>query len=202
MRDFFSACGYPIDSLEVAWSRVSKVSRAESLLPTADRTSSDRTKLIIMYHPQNVVAQKIIFQNLDILKVDHKACRVFNEPPVVVFRRAKNMRDLLVRSRVNTKNHLGIRVCNRPSADSIASGDADQNLYPIEFLSNQNPTGLPLHHLKLKVNTTVMLLRNLNPSKELLNGIRLLIKTLGRRVIQAKIMTVANSKGSCVKRKE
>ena len=75
------------------------------------------------------------------------------------------------------------------SADSIASGDADQNLYPIEFLSNQNPTGLPLHHLKLKVNTTVMLLRNLNPSKELLNGIRLLIKTLGRRVIQAKIMT-------------
>ena len=114
MRDFFSACGYPIDSLEVAWSRVSKVSRAESLLPTADRTSSDRTKLIIMYHPQNVVAQKIIFQNLDILKVDHKACRVFNEPPVVVFRRAKNMRDLLVRSRVNTKNHLGIRVCNRP----------------------------------------------------------------------------------------
>ena len=34
-----------------------------------------------------------------------------------------------------------------------------------------------------------MLLQNLNPSQGLLNGTRLLIKTLGRRVIQAKIMT-------------
>ncbi|KAK3716578.1 hypothetical protein RRG08_039373 [Elysia crispata] len=34
-----------------------------------------------------------------------------------------------------------------------------------------------------------MLLRNLNPSQGLLNGTRLLIKTLRRRVIQAKIMT-------------
>ena len=75
------------------------------------------------------------------------------------------------------------------STDSIASGDADQNLYPIEFLNNQNPTGLPPHQLKLKVNTPVMLFRNLNPSQGLLNGTRLLIKTLGRRVIQAKIMT-------------
>ena len=75
------------------------------------------------------------------------------------------------------------------SADSIASGDADQNFYPIEFLNNQNPTSLPPHQLKLKVNTPVMLLRNLNLSQGLLNSTRLLIKTLGRRVIQAKIMT-------------
>ncbi|KAK3802325.1 hypothetical protein RRG08_018426 [Elysia crispata] len=75
------------------------------------------------------------------------------------------------------------------SADSIASGDADQNLYHIEFLNNQNPTGLLPHQLKLKVNTPVILLQNLNPSQGLLNGTRLLIKTPGRRVIQAKIMT-------------
>ena len=75
------------------------------------------------------------------------------------------------------------------NADSIVSGDADQNLYPKEFLNNQNPTGLPPHQLKLKVNTQMMLLRNLNPSQGLLNGTRLLIKTLGRRFIQAKIMS-------------
>ncbi|KAK3756627.1 hypothetical protein RRG08_045138 [Elysia crispata] len=34
------------------------------------------------------------------------------------------------------------------SADSIARGDADQNLYPTEFLNNQNPTGLLPHQLK------------------------------------------------------
>ena len=99
------------DTLEVAWSRVSKVSRAESLLLKA-ATSTDSTKLIVTYHPQNVVAQ-IIFQNLDILKADTKACRVFHEPPLVALRRAKNMRNLLVRSRVNTENRSGTRACNR-----------------------------------------------------------------------------------------
>ena len=79
------------------------------------------------------------------------------------------------------------------SADSIASGDADQNLYHIEFLNNQNPTGLLPHQLKLKVNTPVILLQNLNPSQGLLNGTRLLIKTPGRRVIQAKIMRGTHS---------
>ena len=113
MRNFYFACGYPIYTLEVAWSRVSKLSRAESLLAKA-ATSSQSTMLIITYHSQNVVAQKIIFQNLDILKDDPKACKVCVEPPLGVFRRAKNMRDLLVRSRVNTENRLGTRACNRP----------------------------------------------------------------------------------------
>ena len=107
MRDFFSACGYPIDTLEVAWNRVSKICRAESLLPKAS-TSFERTILIITYNPQSVVAQRIIFQNLDILKADPKACKVFYEPPLVVFQKAtkkkkKNMRDLLLRSRVKLR---------------------------------------------------------------------------------------------------
>ena len=118
MTDFFSACGYPIDTLEVTCSRVSRISMAESLLPKA-ATSSEHTKLIITYHhPQNVVAQKIIFQNLDILKADPKACKVYNEPPLVLFRRAKNMRDLLVRSRVSTENRLGTRACNRSRCET------------------------------------------------------------------------------------
>ena len=66
--------------------------------------------------------------------------------------------------------------------------NVDPALDRIEFL-NQNPTGLPPHQLKLQVNIRVMLLQNFNPSQGLLNGTCLLIKTLGRRVIQAKIMT-------------
>ena len=75
------------------------------------------------------------------------------------------------------------------SADSISDSGSEGHLYPIEFLNNLNPPGLPPHSLKLKVNTPVMLLRNLNPSAGLLNGTRLLIRTLGNRVIEAKIMT-------------
>ena len=75
------------------------------------------------------------------------------------------------------------------SADSISDSESEGHLYPIEFLNKLNPPGLPPHSLKLKVNTPVMLLRNLNPSAGLLNGTRLLIRKLGNRVIEAKIMT-------------
>ena len=70
------------------------------------------------YHSQNVVAQEIIFQNLNILKADPKACKDFDEPPLVVFREVKSIRDLLVRSRVSTENRLGAPACNRPRCET------------------------------------------------------------------------------------
>ena len=62
----------------------------------------------------------------------------------------------------------------------------DGHLYPVAFLNNLDPPGFPPHSLRFKVNTPAMLLRNLNPSAGLLNGTRLLIKTLNNRVIENK----------------
>ena len=56
----------------------------------------------------------MIFQNLNILKADPKACKVFDEPPLVLFWRAKNIRDITVRTRVNIDSHLDSRACSRP----------------------------------------------------------------------------------------
>ncbi|KAG5563862.1 hypothetical protein RHGRI_000157 [Rhododendron griersonianum] len=59
--------------------------------------------------------------------------------------------------------------------------------YPEEFLNTLTPNGLPPHELVLKVNSPIMLLRNLNPSVGLCNGTRMVCKGFERNVIHAEI---------------
>ncbi|KAG5530742.1 hypothetical protein RHGRI_025642 [Rhododendron griersonianum] len=59
--------------------------------------------------------------------------------------------------------------------------------YPEEFLNTLTPNGLPPHELVLKVNSPIMLLRNLNPSVGQCNGTRMVCKGFERNVIHAEI---------------
>ena len=81
------------------------------------------------------------------------------------------------------------------SADSVMDDNNDdipENTaltFPVEFLNTLNFNGFPPHKLKLKVGVAIILLRNLCPSKGLCNGTRLIIKSLGQRVIEAEILS-------------
>ncbi|KAL6620651.1 hypothetical protein ACP70R_035790 [Stipagrostis hirtigluma subsp. patula] len=79
------------------------------------------------------------------------------------------------------------------SCDSIDDTTANyctiQSLYPTEFLNTIRISGLPDHHLQLKVGVPIMLLRNLDPTKGLCNGTRLIITQLTHRIIEAQIIT-------------
>ncbi|GJX64748.1 ATP-dependent DNA helicase PIF1-like protein [Tanacetum coccineum] len=57
------------------------------------------------------------------------------------------------------------------------------NLYPVEFLNSLNFPGMPSHSICLKKELPIMLIRNVNPSKGLCNGTRLIITDLGQFVI-------------------
>lgn len=58
-----------------------------------------------------------------------------------------------------------------------------------EFLSSLRTSGLPNHHIKLKVGVPVMLIRNIDQSEGLCNGTRLIITKLGIHVLQASIVS-------------
>lgn len=87
----------------------------------------------------------------------------------------------------NTRTYL--------SANSVPD-EEQQGLYPIEFLNSLTPSGMPPHRLYLKTNAPVILLSNINPIEGLLNGTRLSVIRLGKRVIEAKIVTGQHSENS------
>jgi len=79
------------------------------------------------------------------------------------------------------------------SSDSIHDeSDDDKQNYPVEFLNELTPSGMPIHKLNLKKGSIVMLLRNLNTKRGLCNGIRLVVKELKSNLIIARKCTRAN----------
>ena len=78
--------------------------------------------------------------------------------------------------------------CDTVCKATTLNGETDR-LYSTEFLNSLPFPGIPNHELKLKVGLPVMLLRNINQSAGLCNGTRMTIIQLGRRFIEAQIIT-------------
>ena len=76
------------------------------------------------------------------------------------------------------------------SIDSVACDTEEEaRNYPLEFINNQTPSGMPPYELFLKVGTPVMLLRNLNPAAGLCNGTRMVVTRLHDHVLETKLLS-------------
>jgi hypothetical protein len=83
----------------------------------------------------------------------------------------------------------GESICYR-SIDSVACDDpTEADNYPVEFLHGLTPSGMPVHHLELKIGTIIVLLRNLNTLKGLCNGTRMVIRQLMRNFLDVEVLT-------------
>ena len=99
METSFAARGYPNDLIRRGRERASTKSRAEILKSdAASNIKNDRVPFVTTFHPSNLVAEKIISRNFRILREDSTTRNIFNKPSLKAFRRAKNLKDLLVRS--------------------------------------------------------------------------------------------------------
>nr|XP_043618497.1 uncharacterized protein LOC122590227 [Erigeron canadensis] len=74
------------------------------------------------------------------------------------------------------------------STDLIVPHTGDQGdtevLYPTEYLNTLTFNAIPPHQLELKVNTPIILLRNLNQSEGLCNGTRLIVTQMLHKCCQ------------------
>ncbi|KAG5731228.1 ATP-dependent DNA helicase PIF1 [Termitomyces sp. T112] len=78
------------------------------------------------------------------------------------------------------------------SADSVISDDENPNglgLYPMEYLNSLRASSLPLAKLALKIGVPVMLLRNLDTTKGLCNGTRMIVTHISTRALRCRIIS-------------
>ncbi|XP_076900478.1 uncharacterized protein LOC143554654 [Bidens hawaiensis] len=83
------------------------------------------------------------------------------------------------------------------SSDSLAESEdvsdaVNPQLYSPDLLNGLKMSGMPNHRLVLKFGVPIMLLRNINHKKGLCNGMCLQVVSLGRRVIEAKVVSGTN----------
>ena len=82
------------------------------------------------------------------------------------------------------------------SSDSICPDEDDivnrEDVYSVEFVNSIKASGIPNHLIRLKVGCPIMLLMNIDQSVELCNGTRLIVTTIGKHVIEEKIIAGKN----------
>ncbi|CAM4795146.1 unnamed protein product [Rotaria magnacalcarata] len=99
----------------------------------------------------------------------------------------KNVNINAININLQIQQQLPSEAISYKSIDTVK--DIDMAIqYPTEFLNSLEPSGMPPHNLRLKIGSSIMLLRNLDAPR-LCNGTRLCVKTLMPHVIEARIMT-------------
>ena len=103
MVEHFSKQGYPLSIILKAREKAYSKSRQNLLNPTTkNQTSNDNLILVSTYQPEFRGLKNIIDENWDLLKKSTATKELSEEKIILGYRRPKNLRDLLVRARLNT----------------------------------------------------------------------------------------------------
>ena len=112
MSNFFSERGYPDSILSKALNRVQNVNRESALEPSAS-DNEERIPFTLTFHPNNLAARNVVLRNFKILQSDPETAPIFPNPPLVSFKRDRNLRNSLVRSSLPSNLEPGTFNCSR-----------------------------------------------------------------------------------------
>ena len=74
----------------------------------------DRIPFTLTFHPHNHAVKSIILKKIKLLQNDSEIGTIFSQPPLISFKRDKNIGNFLVRSSFQTSDQPGTFKCARP----------------------------------------------------------------------------------------
>ena len=83
----------------------------ETALQTSQNEETDRIPFTLTYHPQNLAIKNV--KNFKILRNDPETKHIFSLPPLISFKRDKNLGNFLLRSAFKFNNQPGTFTCKR-----------------------------------------------------------------------------------------
>ena len=98
LSNMFHTRGYPVNIIEAAAKKVSDKTQDDCLVPKARTTETQPLLCVTQYSPLGNVFKKIIKKHWFLLNSDPTLDKVFKIPPRLVYRRAPNIRDIVVQS--------------------------------------------------------------------------------------------------------
>ncbi|CAH3104129.1 unnamed protein product, partial [Pocillopora meandrina] len=112
MCQFFDKRGYPVSVVLAGHHRAQQIDR-QSALQTAEKDNTDRIPFTLTFHPHNHAVKSIILKNFKLLQNDSETGTIFSQPPLISFKRDKNIGNFLVRSSFQTSDQSGTFKCVR-----------------------------------------------------------------------------------------
>ena len=113
MSTFFDDSNYPSNITTSAMDKVSNLTQEAFLVPVNNQTTRERIPLTLTFHPLNKQVKDIVYNNFHILTDDDETSAIFQNPPLMAYRRDKNIKDLLVRTKLpSTTKSPGTLPCN------------------------------------------------------------------------------------------
>ena len=99
LQDHLSKRGYDPKLVEESIEKAKTVDRS-SLLIYNEKKKNKRVPLVLTYDSRLNKASRTVSEQMSTLHMDEKLCKIFPDPPLISFRRNRNLRDLLVSTRL------------------------------------------------------------------------------------------------------
>ena len=110
MCQFFDKRGYPVSVVQAGYHRAQQIDR-QAALQTAEKENTDRIPFTLTFRPHNHAVKSIILKNFKLLQNDSETGTIFSQPPLISFKRDKNIGNFLVRSSFQTNGRSGTFKC-------------------------------------------------------------------------------------------
>ena len=109
MKSHFMRRGFDQSAIEQTVGEVLSMSREEALT-YKKKKSNNRVPCVLTYHPRLRMMGKILHKHYKLLQSNDRLQKAFPEPPMVAFKRLRNLRDILVHTGSRPMEQ-GVRRC-------------------------------------------------------------------------------------------